>query len=304
MATLNQPSRKLKKLRAKSNMIKINSLSLKISPLLLALALGQAFMAQDLPQESYVPGGIAVIPTGIKAGNKKPELKFGKQKVATIQKNDEWYAVVGIPLKQKIGQAELLVTENKLKKSKVKFEIIDKKYRTQELTVKPGQVNLSKESLARHNKEKPVMRKAKNTWSDVSEVPFKFIYPVEGPRSSSFGLRRVFNGESRNPHSGMDIAADTGTPILSVADGTVIETGDFFFNGNTVFVDHGQGLITFYCHMSKIDAKKGDVVKQGKKIGEVGATGRVTGPHLHFGVQLNRTWINPALLLPQDEVSE
>ena len=281
-------------------MIKKYSLPLKFSSLLLILAFSQAFFAQDLPQESYVPGGIAIIPTGIRATNKKPELKFGKLKVATIKKNDEWYAVVGIPLKQKIGEAELLVTENKLEKSKIPFEVIDKKYRTQELTVKPGQVNLSKESLARHNKEKPVMRKAKRTWTDVSEVPFKFIYPVEGPRSSSFGLRRVFNGESRNPHSGMDIAADTGTPILSVADGTVIETGDFFFNGNTVFVDHGQGLITFYCHMSKIDAQKGDVVKQGKKIGEVGATGRVTGPHLHFGVQLNRTWINPALLLPQD----
>ena len=272
---------------------------LKTTFLISALIIGQSFFAQDLPQESYVPGGIAIIPTGIKTDN-KPELKFGKLKVATIQKNDEWYAVIGIPLKQKIGQAELLVTENKLVRSKVQFEVIDKKYRTQELTVKPGQVNLSKESLARHNKEKPFIRKAKRTWTDVSEVPFKFIYPVEGPRSSSFGLRRVFNGESRNPHSGMDIAADTGTPILSVADGTVIETGDYFFNGNTVFVDHGQGLITFYCHMSKIDAQKGDVVKQGKKIGEVGATGRVTGPHLHFGVQLNRTWINPALLLPQE----
>lgn len=205
--------------------------------------------AQDIPEASYVPGGIAVIPTGIDSKTKKPDLKFGKRKVATINKNGEWYAVIGIPLKQAIGTAHLLVTENKpdenkLEKRKITFSVADKKYRTQELTVKPGQVNLSKENLARYQKEKVFINKAKASWSEASDVPFKFINPVEGPRSSSFGLRRVFNGQSRNPHSGMDIAAVSGTPILSVANGTVLETGDYFFNGNTVFVDHGQGLIT------------------------------------------------------------
>lgn len=273
---------------------------LKTSSLILTLAFSQNFIAQELPQESYVPGGIAIIPTGIKAKNKKPELKFGKRKVIAVKKNDEWHAVVGIPLKQKVGAAKLIVTENKLEKSNVKFEINDKKYRTQELTVKPGQVNLSEENLARYRKELKRINKAKASWTDVDEVPFKFIYPVEGPRSSSFGLRRVFNGESRNPHSGMDIAADTGTAILSAASGKVIEIGDYFFNGNTVFVDHGQGLISMYCHLSKIDALVGDLLVQGEKLGEVGATGRVTGPHLHFGVQLNRTWINPSLLLPKE----
>ena len=273
---------------------------LKTTSLILALTIGQSFFAQDLPQESYVPGGIAIIPTGIKADKKKPELKFGKRKVIAVKKNNEWHAVVGIPLKKKIGDAKLLVTENKLEKSNLKFAINDKKYRTQKLTVKPGQVNLSEENLARYRKEVKRINKAKASWTAVEEVPFKFIYPVEGPRSSSFGLRRVFNGESRNPHSGMDIAAPTGTAILSAAAGKVIETGDYFFNGNTVFVDHGQGLISMYCHMSKIDVQVGDSLVQGEKLGEVGATGRVTGPHLHFGVQLNRTWINPALLLPKE----
>ncbi|NNC97106.1 MAG: peptidoglycan DD-metalloendopeptidase family protein [Gammaproteobacteria bacterium] len=265
--------------------------------------------AQALPEESLVPGGIAIVPTGISTKFPKPKVTLYKRKVAVIAKNDEWVAVSGIPLKQKPGKAELIVhgvlnKTNKLKNPTLAVTIQDKKYRTQELTVKPGQVNLSEKNLARYQKEKVRINNAKATWTDSDHVPFDFIYPVMGPRSSSFGLRRVFNGQSRNPHSGMDIAADTGTPILSVADGTVIETGDYFFNGNTVFVNHGQGLITMYCHMSKIDVKAGDIVAQGDRIGDVGATGRVTGPHLHFGVQMNRTWVDPALLLPKEAAAD
>jgi murein DD-endopeptidase MepM/ murein hydrolase activator NlpD len=176
---------------------------------------------------------------------------------------------------------------------------MDKQYASQSLKVPPAQVNLSRADLARVTRERTIIDQALDRWTDQQPDSLSLPQPVPGVRSSSFGMRRIFNGESRNPHTGMDIAAPSGTPVHAPLAGTVIDTGDYFFNGNTVFVDHGRGLISMYCHLSEIDVKPGQHVAAGAVLGEVGSTGRATGPHLHWGLSLNRFWVDPELFVPR-----
>jgi len=152
-------------------------------------------------------------------------------------------------------------------------------------------------SHLRFERERARIDEVLSRWTDRQPDDLTFDAPVPGVRSSSYGSRREFNGEARNPHTGMDIAAPSGTAVLAPAAGVVVEVGDYFFNGNTVFVDHGRGFLSMYCHLSAVDVKPGEQIAAGTQIGAVGMTGRATGPHLHWGLVLNHAWVDPALFV-------
>lgn len=261
----------------------------------LLLFAGLAAGAAELPKESRVPGGIALIP--VPGGEMAPTVLFNTRRVAVVRRDDQWLAVIGIPLAEKPGELKIKVS-TPTGTTDVPFRITDKKYRTQSLTIKDQRkVEPNPDDLKRIGVETKRSDVALSKFT-VTEAPsLQLLAPIEGVRSDSYGSRRVFNGQPRNPHSGMDIAAAKGTPIKSPAAGTVVEAGDFFFNGNTLYIDHGDGLVTMYCHLDTIKVKLGDRVTQGEVIGTVGATGRVTGPHLHWGVALNRAMVDPALFI-------
>ena len=210
--------------------------------LLPAVTARAADAGEALPRTSAVPGGVVTIPINAPA-DAGPVATLDGARVLVLREDKGWLAVVGIPLDTNPGRRELVVGHGG-KSERLAFDVAAKTYDVQKLTVAPGQVDLSKRDLERVESEKQKIRAALRTFTDRPPASLRLLPPVPGPRSSSYGLRRYFNGQSRSPHTGMDIAAATGTPIGAAAAGTVADVGDYFFNGNTVILNHGAGLVT------------------------------------------------------------
>jgi len=273
-----------------------NYLAAMTAAALLATTPAVAAQAFIPPRTSPVPGGVFTATVGYTV-NPAPRATVNGKPALVVRHGDHWLLVVGISLDTPPGPLRAEISPANGKSRELVIDVKPKEYKVQELKVPPGQVNLSAEDEARVQRESEKQRAALDSFTAGIPPTLRMQQPVPGRRSSSFGLRRVFNGESRRPHSGMDIAAPTGTPIHAPLGGRVVDVGSYFFNGNNVIVDHGQGVLTMYCHLSKIRVEVGQALKTGEVIGDVGATGRVTGPHLHWGVSLNGSWVDPALFL-------
>lgn len=248
-----------------------------------------------LPQHTPVPGGVAVVDLGSASGQ-APSARRGEQSLAVVREHNRWYALIGIPLDTPPGNLDFEVFSRSTVSTR-SVAVTEKRYPEQRLTIKDQRkVEPNPDDLLRIEREQKITEAVKKRFSE-GEPDTVLDQPAPGPLSSRFGLKRFFNGQPRNPHAGLDVAAGTGTPIRAPSDGIVADTGNYFFNGNTVFVDHGQGLITAYMHLSRIDVRPGQSVRRGDLLGAIGATGRVTGPHLHWAVILNNTPVDPELFL-------
>ncbi|MBT8768225.1 peptidoglycan DD-metalloendopeptidase family protein [Metapseudomonas boanensis] len=268
-----------------------------VAALLLCLTLpahAEGFISRLLNKP--VPGGVAVVQLG--PASQAPTASYqGKPVLIVHEEGRDWIAIVGIPLTTKPGRQQVQVQDADGSRA-LAFEVRSRDYKEQRITLKDTRkVNPLPEDLKRIDRELAEQTKAYQRFSPGTPSNLLFDKPVDGPLSSPFGLRRFFNGEERNPHSGLDFAVGAGTPIKAPAAGKVILIGDYFFNGRTVFLDHGQGLISMFCHMSKVDVKLGQLVPRGVAVGQVGATGRATGPHMHWNVSLNDVRVDPAIFI-------
>ncbi len=263
---------------------------------LLAPAWTARLWAATIARASAVPGGVARI--GLGASERAPQARLGSRRVLVMREGGEWVALVGIALAAKPGSKLRVAAEHAGgRHERFEIDVAPKAYASQNLKVPPDQVDLSAQDLARHEREQAHLENVLRTFTDSPPATLAMLQPAAGQRLSTFGVRRYFNGKARNPHAGMDIAAAAGTPVVAANAGRVIDTGNYFFLGRTIVLDHGQGLLSLYAHLKAGDTGLAQAVSAGTPIGEMGATGRVTGPHLHFSVYLNAAAVDPALFL-------
>lgn len=261
-----------------------------VTPSLTPLSLS----ATRLPAAPAVPGGLAWIPLSSQSST-PPPIFYNQRRVVVVRNSQQWVALVGIPLEAHLGQHTVIDQQTATSYS---FQVVNKNYQTQRLKFKGKAQAIKPEVLQRIQREAEIVKAILATpWRPTTTSLWPLVQPVHGRISGTFGLRRYINGEPRKPHSGVDIAVPLGTVVSAAVAGIVVNTGNYFFSGNTVFLDHGQGMISMYGHLSSIVVQAGQTVSSGQMIGRTGKTGRATGPHLHWAVSLNNTMVDPMLLV-------
>lgn len=258
-----------------------------------------AFGSIMLPKEARVPGGIAIITIDLPSEHEPVVTYMDKRTcvIANPKAPNTWITIIGIPLAASIGLQQIqisspegIVTQD--------FVIKPKKYPVEHLTIpNKRKVEPLAEDLAKIETEYLETIKTYDHWQYKKLDSLKLALPLKGRKSSPFGLQRIMNNIPKNAHSGLDIAAPLGTNVACAKDGIVINIGNYFYSGNIVFVDHGQGFITSYCHLNAVLVEKGQYLQKGDLIGKVGKTGRATGPHLHWSVSLNGVRVDPQLFI-------
>ena len=257
------------------------------------LAAAALFAGLAAAAHAAVPGGIEVV----ELPDDARRATYENRRVLIVRQPRPT-AVVGISLDAAPGRHVLLIESASGGRIERPFTVTKKAYPVQRLTLADDKmVNPPAEDLVRIERETQLMNEQYARFTELAASPFPMMLPAVGPVSSNFGLRRILNGQPRNPHAGLDVAAPLGAKVVAPANGTISLTGSFYFNGNTVFIDHGEGLLSMMCHLSRIEVHEGDVVTKGQEIGRVGATGRATGPHLHWSVSLNGDRVDPSAVL-------
>lgn len=245
---------------------------------------------------SLQPGELVVVT--IKTTQPQPSISgtaFGHALVPYRLDDRTWQALVGIDLDVQPGVYRVVVTAGSATAS-TPLHVVNKVFPTRRLTVDPAFVNPPEEAQAQIAADAAALEAI---WAKPAATRLwtTFVRAVNEPANSAFGTRSVFNGQHRSPHAGADFPSPAGTPVHAPAAGKVVLARSLYYTGNTVIIDHGLGLFSMLCHFSEIDAHEGDQVTPGQVVGKVGATGRVTGPHLHWSVRLNAARVDPMSLL-------
>lgn len=263
-----------------------------------------AIAGDSLPEvslsDSVAPQG-AILRLTVEGGGALDTVtgRFNGKALPFIRSGDGFYALLGIDMEARPGKLPVEVrlgsgTGAPLVRRQVRVK--DGRFPVQKINLPPEKVFPDTAAEARIRREDAYRDSCWSHWESARHWEGSFIPPLRG-EMKRFGNRRILNGAPRSPHTGVDITAETGAPVVATAGGRVIATGDFFFSGGSIYIDHGFGLISMYFHLSRLDVQQGDTVRQGQVIGAVGATGRVSGAHLHWGVRYRDARINPRSLL-------